>query len=149
MAITLYHPTLLDRDRAPRCAGPLPAATHQATVDNPLCGDVLTMRLQLGPPPDSPEARIILAAAFEGRGCAVSRAAASLWAERIQRCAPAEVAALLARFERFVAEPVDAPLPEELGELVVLAGVRAAKSRRGCATLAARALALALDESPR
>jgi nitrogen fixation NifU-like protein len=85
MAATLYHPTILERDRQPRCAGPLPEATHQATVDNPLCGDVLTMRLQLeGATAEAPGGRVV-AAAFEGRGCAVSRAAASLWAEHVDR----------------------------------------------------------------
>lgn len=147
MAITLYHPTLLDRDRAPRCAGPLPAATHQATVDNPLCGDVLTMRLQLGPPPDSPEARIILAAAFEGRGCAVSRAAASLWTQRLPGCTVAEATALLARYAHFCAEPPEAPMDEDLGDLTALAGVRAVKTRRLCATLASRALQQALGKA--
>lgn len=160
-APSLYHATILDRDRHPRCHGPLPGATHQATLDNPLCGDIVTMRLVLAAPdarePDAAPAitpdggpavggaaGYIVAAAFEGRGCAVSRAAASLWAERIQRCTAAEIAALIDRFLRFVIEPAEAPLPEELGELAVLAGVRAAKSRRGCATLAARALAAAL-----
>ncbi len=133
----LYHPTILDRDRHPRCCGPLPDATHQATLDNPLCGDVVTMRLVV-------DGERVTAAAFEGRGCAVSRAAASLWAERLQQLPLAEVAALLARFAAFVAEPLDAPIPDELGELAVLAGVRAARSRRGCATLPSRALAAAL-----
>lgn len=231
---TLYHATILDRDRHPRHCGPLAAATHQATLDNPLCGDVVTFRLVLGARaasgapgdtasgtrgapsssgspvvgeavegwhahansgamPGAPSSSgspavgeaasgwhahanggampgasggtgvvgeavagslarasggsVILAAAFEGRGCAVSRASASLWAELLHARAPAdpaEVRALIERFHRFVAEPVEAPLPDELGELVVLAGVRAVKSRRGCATLASRALGEAL-----
>lgn len=144
-ARALYHATILERDRHPRCCGPLPEATHQFTLDNPLCGDVVTMRLVVSGPLD---ARRILAAAFEGRGCAVSRASASLWAELVHHRSPAEVAALIDRFTAFVAEPVDAPLPPELGELVVLAGVRAVRSRRVCATLAARALAAALTTTP-
>lgn len=140
---TLYHATILDRDRSPRHCGPLAAATHQATLDNPLCGDVVTFRLIVAPG----EPHRVLDASFEARGCAVSRASASLWAELLHARAPAdpaEVRALIERFSRFVAEPVEAPLPDELGELVVLAGVRAVKSRRGCATLASRALAEAL-----
>jgi nitrogen fixation protein NifU and related proteins len=152
-ARALYHATILERDRNPRCCGPLPGATHQATLDNPLCGDVITMRLVVA---DALSAAGLAAAgeprirtaAFEGRGCAVSRASASLWAELIQERSPAEVAALVERFLAFVAEPADAPLPPELGELVVLAGVRAVRSRRICATLAARAVAAALATSP-
>jgi nitrogen fixation protein NifU and related proteins len=144
-AAGLYHATILDRDRHPRCYGPLPGATHVATLDNPLCGDVVTMRLVVetagGGAAD--EARVVTAA-FEGRGCAVSRAAASLWTELLPGRALAEVAALIDRFAAFVVAPLDAPLAAELGELVVLAGVRAVKSRRGCATLASRALAAAL-----
>jgi nitrogen fixation protein NifU and related proteins len=143
-AAALYHATILDRDRHPRHHGPLADATHEATLDNPLCGDVVTLRLIVEPGEPTPR---ILAATFEGRGCAVSRASASLWAELLHArapVAPSEIAALIDRFARFVAEPPDAPLPDELGELVVLGGVRAVKSRRLCATLASRALAAAL-----
>jgi nitrogen fixation protein NifU and related proteins len=163
-AAALYHATLLDRDRHPRHFGPLAEATHTATLDNPLCGDLVTMRLVVAPAAAAAGAAAaaaagaasaaararIIAAAFEGRGCAVSRASASLWAELLhQRAATsgadvASIAALIDRFARFVAEPPEAPLPEELGELVALAGVRAVKSRRLCATLASRALAAAL-----
>lgn len=142
-AAALYHATILDRDRAPRHYGALAEATHHATLDNPLCGDVVTFRLVV----TADEPRRVLAAAFEGRGCAVSRASASLWAELLAARAPADVdavRALIARFARFVTEPVDAALPEELGELAALSGVRAVKARRGCATLASRALAEAL-----
>jgi nitrogen fixation NifU-like protein len=148
-AAGLYHATILDRDRHPRCYGPLPGATHVATLDNPLCGDVVTMHLvvEAAGGGAAGEGRVV-AAAFEGRGCAVSRAAASLWAELLPGRSLAEVAALIDRFAAFVVAPPDAPLDPplaaELGELVVLAGVRAVKSRRGCATLPSRALAAAL-----
>ncbi len=153
-ARALYHATILERARHPRCFGPLPEATHQGTLDNPLCGDVVTMRLVVAASPGLPaelgalDERRILAAAFEGHGCALSRASASLWAELAHQRSPAEVAALIERFTAFVAEPADAPLPPELGDLVVLSGVRAVRSRRGCATLAARALAAALAAAP-
>jgi nitrogen fixation protein NifU and related proteins len=162
-ASALYHATILEHDRHPRNLGALPEATHQCTLDNPLCGDVVTMRLVVAPaaadPADPASAAaadpaaadpaahpddLIAEATFEGRGCALSRASASLWTERIQLRPLAEVRALLERFERFVAEPADAPLPAELGELVALAGVRSVKARRGCATLPSRALAAAL-----
>ena len=149
-AAALYHATILDRDRHPRHHGALAEATHQATLDNPLCGDLVTMRLVIAPEGLAGAPGRILDAAFEGRGCAVSRASASLWAELLHQRAStsggdvASLAALIDRFTRFVAEPPEAPLPEELGELIALAGVRAVKSRRLCATLASRALAAAL-----
>jgi nitrogen fixation protein NifU and related proteins len=145
---SLYHATILEHDRHPRNVGPLAEATHQCTLDNPLCGDVVTVRLVVEPDGGGPggdrEAQIAQAK-FEGRGCALSRASASLWTERIQGRSVAEVRALIERFGRFVAEPTEAPLPPELGELVALGGVRAVKARRSCATLASRALAAALD----
>jgi nitrogen fixation protein NifU and related proteins len=137
MTAALYHATILDRDRNPRSYGPLPGATHQHTLDNPLCGDVVTLRLVLAE-------GVVQVAAFEGRGCALSRASASLWCELLPQRSAAEVRALIERFAAFVAEPIDAAVPTELGELAALAGVRAVKSRRTCATLASRALAAAL-----
>lgn len=138
-AKSLYHPIILEHDRNPRGERPLPAATHQAALDNPLCGDQVTMRLRV-------DGDRIVEAAFEARGCAVSRAAASLWTERLTGCSLAEATDLLERYARFCAEPPEAPMDEALGELIALAGVRAARSRRLCATLPSRALEQALGK---
>ena len=137
----LYRAAIVDHDRAPRNHGPLPGATHEATIDNPLCGDVVTIRLIA-------DAGAVRAIAFEGRGCAVSRAAASMWTERATGAAIDELLALAGRFERFVGEPADAEIPGELGELAAFAGVRRYRSRRTCATLATRALIAALGNPP-
>lgn len=136
---TLYHPLILQHDRHPCGERPLPEATHQGALDNPLCGDQVTMRLRVL------DGRIA-EAAFEARGCAVSRAAASLWTQRLPGCTVAEATALLARYARFCAEPPEAPMDADLGELTALAGVRAVKTRRLCATLASRALEQALGK---
>ena len=133
----LYQQLIVAHDRAPHHCGPLPDATHAATVDNPLCGDVVTVRLVLA---GDTIARI----AFEGRGCALSRAAASLMTDRVAGSTIADATALRHNFERFVAEPPDAPVPDELGDLAAFRGVRAFRSRRTCATLAFHALARAL-----
>lgn len=138
-AATLYHPLILQHDRHPHGEHPLPDATHQAALDNPLCGDQVTMRLRV-------QDGRIAEAAFEARGCAVSRAAASLWTQRLAGCTVTEATALLARYAHFCAEPPEAPLDEELGDLTALAGVRAVKTRRLCATLASRALQQALGK---
>jgi len=134
----LYQALIVEHDRAPHNCGPLPEATHSATIDNPLCGDVVTVRLVVLP--DDTIARV----AFEGRGCALSRAAASLMTTRVAGQPIAAATALADRFERFVAEPADAPIPDELGELAAFRGVRAFRSRRSCATLAFHALVTAV-----
>jgi len=133
----LYQQLIVAHDRAPHHCGPLPDATHAATVDNPLCGDVVTVRLVLA---GDTIARI----AFEGRGCALSRAAASLMTDRVAGSTIADATALRHNFERFVAEPLEAPVPDALGDLAAFRGVRAFRSRRTCATLAFHALARAL-----
>jgi nitrogen fixation protein NifU and related proteins len=138
---SLYHAVIVELDRHPRHYGPLPGVTHQSCLDNPLCGDVVTMQLVI-------EGARVRAAGFEGRGCALSRASASLWAELVQRRSTTEIGTLLARFATFVTEAPEAVIPEELGELAVLSGVRVVKARRGCATLPSRALAAALATRP-
>lgn len=135
--MSLYHPLILEHDRSPRNLGPLPGATHSAALDNPLCGDQVAMHLIV-------RDDIITAVTFEGRGCAVSRAAASLWTERLTGVPLAEATALLERFATFCAQPPEAPIDDTLGDLAALAGVRAAKTRRTCATLAASAVTQAL-----
>jgi len=134
----LYQALIIEHDRAPRNHGPLAGATHASTVDNPLCGDTVTVRVIR-------EGDTITAIAFEGRGCALSRAAASLMTERVRGQSVDTIVELVARFEQFVQEPIDAGIPDELGELAVFRGVRAFRSRRACATLPFRALVAALE----
>jgi len=135
-ARALYHATIVDRDRNPRHERALPAATHHATADNPLCGDVVTMRFVVAD-------GVIVEAAFEARGCALSRAAADLLATRAIGASPAAVRSLATTFEHFV--QTEAPA-DELGELAVFEGVRAFKSRRVCACLPFAAARAALDQ---
>lgn len=133
----LYQAAILDHDRAPRNHGPLAGATHAATVDNPLCGDVVTIELAV-------EGGTVRAAGFVGRGCSLSRAAASMLTTQLAGLAIDEARARVDRFEAFVESSPDAPAPAELGELTAFAGVRRFKSRRVCALLAARAVRQAL-----
>jgi nitrogen fixation NifU-like protein len=136
----LYHATIVDHDRHPRHEGALPGATHSATADNPLCGDVVTSHLVV-------DGATITAASFEARGCALSRAAASMATSRAIGASPDELRALANTFDEFVRSPTDAPAPAVLGELEVFGGVRAFKSRRSCACLVFHALTTALGES--
>jgi len=134
----LYQATILDHDRAPRNQRALPAATHSATVDNPLCGDVVTVQAEIA-------GGVIREIAFDGRGCALSRAAASIMTTMVRGAAPDEARRLAAAFEQFVQSAPDAAVPDELGELRAFAGVRRFRSRRQCALLPFRALGGALE----
>lgn len=140
MTDELYQALIVEHDRAPHHHGPLPGATHEATIDNPLCGDVVTVRLIL-------DGDIVRAIAFEGRGCALSRAAASMIADRATGASITSLTALADRFETFVHEPAGAPIPDDLGDLAAFRGVRTARSRRTCATLAVQAVRAALTRS--
>lgn len=138
----LYQAVIVDHDRAPRNHGPLAGATHAATADNPLCGDVVTLHLRL-------ECGVIRGASFEGRGCSLSRAAASILTTLLAGRELASARALAAAFEAFVQSAPDAAAaPADLGDLAAFAGVRRFRSRRACATLPLRALAAAVAAGP-
>ncbi len=134
----LYQAVILDHDRAPRNCGPLPGATHEATLDNPLCGDTVMMRAIV-------DGDTVRAAAFEAKGCALARAGASIVTTRAANATIGELRALAAELEQLVRDPPGAPIPADLGELAAFAGVRTARSRRTCATLGFRALLAALE----
>jgi nitrogen fixation NifU-like protein len=143
MTDELYQATIVDHDRAPRNAGALADPTHQATIDNPLCGDTVTLHARV-------EGGVIRDIAFEGRGCALSRAAASIMTTMVRGRTTDASRQLAAAFERFVQAAPDTAVPEpndseELGELRAFAGVRRFRSRRVCALLGFRALLRALD----
>jgi nitrogen fixation protein NifU and related proteins len=133
----LYQATIVDHDRAPRHWGRLADATHRATLDNPLCGDVVSVELQLID-------GAIRDLRFECRGCALCRAAASIMASQVRALTPQACATLTAAFEQFVCGEPEAAVPAALGELVAFSGVRRFRARRSCATLPFRALIQAL-----
>jgi nitrogen fixation NifU-like protein len=137
----LYQALIVEHGKAPRRRGPLPGATHEATADNPLCGDRVTFRLIV-------EGDRVRDAATEGQGCALSVAAASLLADRVAGVGLAEARALVARFAGFVREAPGAPVPEELGELSAFVGVREFRSRQACAALPAVAFDKATADGP-
>jgi nitrogen fixation NifU-like protein len=134
----LYQATIVDHDRHPRHAGTLAAPTHTATVDNPLCGDVVTLQACVVD-------GVLREVAFEARGCALSRAAASILCTLVRGRAPDDVRGLTTAFEHWIRTAPDAAIPDELGELRAFAGVRRFRSRRVCALLPFRALLQALD----
>jgi nitrogen fixation protein NifU and related proteins len=130
----LYQDVIIDHGRKPRNFGHLAEANRSAEGFNPLCGDRLTLYLRV-------ENGIIRAARFQGAGCAISTASASLMTEALRGKTEAEAAALAADFQALV---TDGHAQADVGKLTVLAGVREFPSRIKCATLAWHTLRAAL-----
>jgi nitrogen fixation NifU-like protein len=136
----LYQEVLLDHNRRPRNRRRLAAATATALGDNPLCGDQVTIQLAV-------EGDRIVDAAFEGAGCAISTASASLMTEALVGRSVAEARALAHDFQHLLTAPAEPPLPAALGKLAALVGVREYPMRVKCATLAWHTLTAALDQA--
>ena len=134
----LYQEVILDHGRRPRNNGHPEATNRRADGHNPLCGDKLSLYLTVAD-------GVITDAAFEGNGCAISIASASLMTEAIKGRPEAEVRALFARFHEFVTIDNSTVDPDELDKLAVFAGVREFPVRVKCATLAWHTMAAALD----
>ena len=132
----LYQELIMDHGRRPRNTGALPDSTHHGRGHNPLCGDQLTLALK---GVDGRVADI----RFEGHGCAISTASASLMTQAVKALPIDEVEALYAQFHALVTEGADVPV-EALGKLAALTGVRRFPTRVKCATLAWHTLHAAL-----
>jgi nitrogen fixation protein NifU and related proteins len=128
----LYQQTIVDHAKRPRNFGPLPGANRMAEGSNPLCGDELRLNLRV--------TDTIEAAKFEGGGCAVCMASASMMTLAVTGRTPAEAARLMQRVRELVAGKDET----NLGELESLKGVARYPARRKCALLAWRALEAAL-----
>lgn len=135
----LYQKRILELNARPLNFGPLPGHTHEALLHNPLCGDTVTLRLRV-------EDSVVREARFEGQGCALSRASASLLSVAVLGATPAQALALAAELSRFLARGHEQAEVDRarLGELVALEGVREVPSRLRCATLPWEALARCL-----
>jgi len=143
----LYRELILDHARQPRHFGRLDAATHSAEGLNPLCGDRLTLYVQLGPDDQIEDA------SFEGSGCAISVASASLLTDTVIGMSRSGAMDLFDSLVRRLtgasingASTVPGP---QLGRLRALEGVREFPSRVKCATLAWHALRSALANDKR
>lgn len=136
----LYQEVILDHSRHPRNFGPPAEANRKAEGYNPLCGDRVTVYLAL-------KDGVVQDAAFDGVGCAISVASASLMTEAVKGKTKAEARALFDRFHELVtAGGVSAQeLGDELDKLSVLAGVRHFPIRVKCATLAWHTLWAAIE----
>jgi len=132
----LYQSVILEHNKRPRNRGRLPEATRWATGDNPTCGDVCTVFLRM-------DGDRIGEISFEGSGCAISQASASLMTTQLQGKTLAEVEASFAVFKDIVTTGKE---PEEFDEIAAFAGVHAFPARIKCATLAWHAAIDALKQ---
>ena len=135
---TLYQELILEHNKRPRNCRPL-ADGRKAEGDNPLCGDRLTVYVRV-------DNGIITEATFQGFGCAIAMASASLMTDGVRGKTVAEMDALFQRVNRLVTSPPGAPA-EDLGPLSALAGVRLFPVRVKCATLPWRTLQAAVQSS--
>ena len=134
----LYQEVILDHSRHPRHHGVLEDASHKAEGYNPLCGDRVTVYLKLG------EDNRVADIKFQGKGCAISQASASMMTEQVKGRPVADAARLIAAFKAMMH---DGGVPTDgLGDLEALRGVRKFPVRVKCATLSWITLELALEE---
>jgi nitrogen fixation NifU-like protein len=133
----LYQTVILDHYKKPRNYGRPAVADRQAEGVNPLCGDHVQVYAHV-------EDDRVAEVGFEGSGCAISTAAASLMTQAVKGRTTGEVQELFERYHELVTGRGDVD-PESLGKLAVLAGVREFPARVKCATLAWHALHAALE----
>ena len=132
----LYRDVILDHNRLPRNFGALEPADASVEGFNPMCGDRLTLRLRLS-------GDQISDIRFEGQGCAISTASASLMTEAVKGKTRSEALRLFERVHQLLTDDAAAPA-EDLGKLAALSGVREYPARVKCASLCWHTLASAL-----
>ena len=132
----LYQQVILDHNRNPRNFGRPAESNRKAEGFNPVCGDQIAVHARV-------EGEAIADIGFEGSGCAIAMASASLMTERVKGASPGEAARLGERLTKMLQNPDDAG--EDLGELIALSGVRHFPVRIKCAMLPWRTLQTALE----
>jgi nitrogen fixation NifU-like protein len=134
----LYQNVILEHNRSPRNYRVMERADRRAEGSNPNCGDSLTVWLKL-------DGDVIRDASFHGRGCAISRASASLMTAAVKGKSLQEAEGVFERFHRMVTGRLDPGDVETLGKLAVFSGVSAYPIRVKCASLPWHALRAALS----
>lgn len=134
----LYEEVILDHNRKPRNYPKRPAdLTHTAKGHNPLCGDQVEIHLTVAD-------GVITDIGFEGDGCAISTASASMMTEALMGKTPEDAKALFAHVHDMLTDG-DNEMSAEIGKLAVLSGVKEYPMRVKCATLAWHTMVSALD----
>jgi nitrogen fixation NifU-like protein len=134
----LYQELILDHNRAPQNYRQLENANRKVEGNNPVCGDRLTVWLRM-------EGEVIAEATFQGLGCAISVASASLMTSAVKGKTRAEAEALFERFRRMITGSADEVEAESLGKLAVFSGVSEFPIKVKCASLSWHALKAALE----
>jgi nitrogen fixation NifU-like protein len=124
----LYQEVILDHNRRPRNFRVIEPATARQEGYNPLCGDRLTLYLTI-------DGDVIEDVSFQGSGCAISKASASLMTDQVKGKTVEQARELFDRFHAMITSNPEAPA-DDLGKLNVLAGVREFPTRVKCASLA-------------
>lgn len=133
----MYQELVIDHSRSPKNFGALSIKSHNAKGHNPLCGDMINLDLLI-------EGDIICGIAFNGDGCAISKASASLMTETIKGKDTSEALKLFDGFHQMLTQEHE---PDNLGKLSVLKGVREFPVRVKCATLCWHTLTAALKQT--
>ena len=136
----LYQQVILDHNKSPRNFRVIENANHYSEGFNPLCGDRIDVYLDV-------ENGIVKDISFQGRGCAISKASASLMSSMVKGKTVEEAEKLFEKFHDLITGKLgDNPDIEELGKLAVFAGVRDFPARVKCASLAWHTMINALKE---
>jgi nitrogen fixation NifU-like protein len=135
----LYQDLILDHNRSPQNYRRMDDANRRVEGINPLCGDRLTVWLKM-------ENGVIKDATFQGSGCAISKASASLMTSAVKGKTRAQAEALFDRFHRLVTGSMEQTEAKSLGKLVVFSGLSEFPIRVKCASLSWHALKAALNE---
>ena len=136
----LYQAVILDHNKKPRNFHKLETANHKAEGYNPLCGDQLTLYVEL-------DGDAVKDVSFEGTGCAIFKASASMMTQAVKGKTKQESVVLFDEFHRMVTEQLDEENePNQLGKLKIFAGVREFPVRVKCATLSWHTLQAALKD---
>src|SRR5919206_1533770 len=135
----LYQQVILDHNKKPRNFRRIEGANRTAEGVNPLCGDQLTVYMRV-------EDDEIKDVSFEGTGCAISKASASMMTQAVKGKTRAEAETLFDEFHRMVLGELDeARMPNHLGRLTIFAGVREFPARVKCASLSWHTMHAALN----
>jgi len=138
----LYQQVILDHNRKPRNFRVIENADRKQEGFNPLCGDQLVLYLEF-------EGDVIKDVAFQGSGCAISKAAASMMTAAVKGKTREEANVLFDEFHRMIKGELDPEnLPNHLGSLSIFSGVREFPARVKCASLSWHTLRAALAGSP-
>jgi nitrogen fixation NifU-like protein len=135
----LYQQVILDHNKKPRNFHKLETANRRAEGFNPLCGDHLSVYLHV-------EDDQVKEVSFEGSGCAISKASASMMTQAVKGKTKAEAENLFSEFHRMAMGELDEETePNQLGKLTIFAGVRDFPARVKCATLSWHTMRAALE----